>query len=176
MPAVQMDAPAEAILPGLVDDLPVREVGPALPLDEPLRVPPELQRHVELGGLSSKIGHREGIPAVRQEDVRIFRSHDLVDPPEDRLLTSVEFHIVEACTEKSVLHAGHAQRIVHVQVEEQTSQRRDLIVESEVVLLRMPQAVRVAHEPHGEDVVLERVPLAGPQVDVEETMLDVAAV
>jgi hypothetical protein len=45
-----------------------------------------------------------------------------------------------------------------------------------VLLLRPPHAVRVAHEAHGEDVVLDRVALAEPQVHVEETMVDVAAV
>ena len=176
VPAVQMDASAEAVLPGLVDDLPVGEVGPALSFDERLGVPPELQRYVELRGLPREVGHRERIPAIRQEDVGILRPYDLVDSPEDRLLVSIEFDLVEARPEEPVLQAGHPHRIVDAQIEEQATQAREIVVEGEVVLLRMPPAVRIAHEPHWEDVVLDRVALARPQVDVEETMVDVASV
>src|SRR2546425_3569107 len=40
MPAVQVEPPLQEVLPGLVHDLPVREVRLPPPLDEPVRVPP----------------------------------------------------------------------------------------------------------------------------------------
>src|SRR3990170_519600 len=42
VPAIEMQTPAQDVLPGLVDDFPVREVGLPLAFREPIAVPPKL--------------------------------------------------------------------------------------------------------------------------------------
>ncbi len=176
VPAVQVQPPAQDVLPRLVDDLPVREVGLRLLLRELVRVATELQVHAELRGLPCEVRHDERVPAVRHQDVRVLRAYDLVDSAQDGLLAPVDFDVVHACPEELVLHPRHARRIVDVEVQEGPFQRRQRIVQGEVLLLRPPCAVRVAHEAHGEDVVLDCVALAEPQIHVVEPMVHVASV
>ena len=171
-----MKSSAQQVLPGLVDDFPVGEVGLPLPFREGLRIPPQLQVQPEFRGPAREERHRERVAFLRQEDVGIFRPYNLLDSPKNRLLVPVDLVIVHLRAEEPIRHARDAQRSVHAKVQERPLQRRQRIVEGEVLLLRAPCAVRVAHEAHGEDPVLHRVPLAEPHVDVEEAVVHVAAV
>jgi hypothetical protein len=118
VPAVQMQSSAQDVLPRLVDNLPVREVGLRLLLRELIRVAAELQIHAELRGLPCEVGHDEGVPAVRHQDVRVLRTHDLVDAAQDGLLAPVDLDVVHARPEEPVLHPRHARGVVHMEVEQ----------------------------------------------------------
>jgi len=124
MPAIQMQASAQDVLPRLVDDLPVREVGLRLLLRELVRVASELEVHAEFGGLPREVRHDERVPAVRHEDVRTLRAHDLIDAAQDGLLAPVDFDVVHARPEELVLHPRHACGIVYMEVEERPPQLR----------------------------------------------------
>jgi len=171
-----MQTSAQDVLPRFVDDLPVREVGLSPAFREPIAVPSKLQVHPELRGLPREERHREGVPAVRQEDIGVLRANELPDSPEDGLLVPVDLVVVHAGPEETVHHARDAHRVVHMEVQEGLPQGRQRVVEGEVLLLRAPRPVRVSHEPHREDAMLNHVPLAEPQVHIEQPVVDVSAV
>src|SRR6266704_4867212 len=96
MPAVQMQATAQDVLARLVDDLSVREVRFSFPFRELVRIPTEFHVDAEFRGLAGEIWHRERVPTICHEDVRVLRPYYFVDAPHDRLLVPVDLDLVEA--------------------------------------------------------------------------------
>jgi len=174
--AVEVEPPLQEVLSGLVHDLPVREVRLPPPLDEPVRVAPELEVDAELRRLPREVRHRERVAAVREEHIRVDRADGLADAPHHGLLVPVERDVVEASAEQPVAHPRDSEGRVHVQLQEGRPQGRDRVVEGELLLLRPPSATHGPHETEWEDPLRLAVPLAEPEVDVEQPVVVVPAV
>ena len=176
VPAVQVEPPLQEVLPRLVHDLPVREVRLPPPLDELVRVPPELERDLVLRGLPREVRHQERVPVVREHDVRVELLHRRVELLEDLGLAPAHLDVPDPRAEELVLEPRDPEGRVHAEVEEGGPKLRERVVESELLLLRPPLAVAVPQEAEREDPVLQAVPLAEPQVHVVQRVVVVPAV
>jgi len=166
VPAIQVEAALQEVLPRLVHDLPVREVRLPPPLDETVRIPPELERDFVLRGLPRKIGHEERVPVVREDDVGVEVLHCGVQFLKDLRFAPADLDVHDTRAEELVLEPRDPEGRIDAEVEEGGPQRGDRVVEGELLLLRPPPAVVRPQEAEGEDRVLEPVPLAEPQIHV----------
>ena len=168
MPAVEVEPSAQQVLRRFVDDLTIGEVGLALLRPHGVRVAPEMERDPEDLRLLREVRDDEGVAAVREEDVRVLRANLPVDLLQDLGLAPAELDVPDAGAAQRILEARDAEGRVHRHIEVRRLQRRQLVVQRELLLRRPPLPVEVIHEPHGEDAVLEKVTLGEAQVDVEQ--------
>src|SRR5207253_10874057 len=113
-----MKPSAQDVLSRFENDLDVREIRFPLPLRDLVRVAAESHLHAEFGGLPCQVRHDERVAAIRHQDIRILRCHEVLDPPKDGFLGSIELDVVDARPEELVLHPRDAGGIVDVQVEQ----------------------------------------------------------